>query len=160
MLYQSFKMQFSLMIRRKTVLLTFFALVTLVLINYFHNVYQYRGLDVIELFHPMRILSIAPHNYPGFYFRQYFPLLIVIPAAFAYLIDGRTNTMMFIQTRVGRRNYYFGHLISVFLVTFLGCVFKIFLAHFLQIFCSVYVDHQLNMFDIRLFLSLQNRKFV
>lgn len=118
MLLRSISMQLRIIWERKIASIILFLLFCLILINYFNNVMTYRGTDVIDMYHPMKLLTLSNYSEYSFYLLQYFPLLVVIPAGFALFADKTLNQYIFIQSRIGARNYYFGKLIVVFLVTF------------------------------------------
>lgn len=111
------KMQMSVLMKRKSAVIVYFLLLIIVMNNYFSNLNQYFGWDVSEMYHPVKILFLATYSRYHVSFLQYFPLLVVIPAAFCFLNDRNTRELIFIQSRVGSKNYYFGTAIAVFLVT-------------------------------------------
>ena len=118
MLLQSIKMQIKVLSESKLTLLTFFVLFAWVLLNFLTNVFTYHGRDVLAMYHPMKILSLTWSGSYNFYFRQYFPLLVILPAGFAYVSDRSSKSIAFILSRVGAKNYYLGKFIAVFIVTF------------------------------------------
>ncbi len=118
MLFQSIYMQWRIIWERKIATILLFLLFCLVLANYFSNVMTYRGTDIIDMYHPMKLLTLSNYSENSFYLLLYYPLLVVIPAGFALFADKPLNQYIFIQSRVGARNYYVGKLIVVFLVTF------------------------------------------
>lgn len=119
MLSQSISMQLRIIWERKIATLLFFLLICLMLVNYFHNVMTYKGTDIVEMYHPMKLLTLSSFSEYSYYLSQYYPLLVVIPAGFALFADKTLNQYIFIQSRVGAKNYYLGKLIVVFLVTFI-----------------------------------------
>jgi hypothetical protein len=118
MLFHSINMQLKVIWERKVATFILFLLISLMLVNYFNNVFTYRGTDVINMYHPMKLLTLSSYSEYSYYIMQYFPLLVVIPAGFSYFADKHLNQFIFIQSRVGARNYFLGKLIVVFLVTF------------------------------------------
>lgn len=119
MLFQSIKMQTAVLLKKKSVLLMYFLMLALVLGNFIINLFNSYGKDLVQLYHPMKLLLLSSWSPLGFYFIQFYPILVVIPASFSFLSDRNSREMLFIQSRVGRKNYYIGKLISAFFVTFL-----------------------------------------
>jgi hypothetical protein len=118
MLMKSIKMQLNVILERKKIIITFFILFIFILINYFSNVFTYRGMDIIEMSHPMKILLLSEYSEFSFSFMEYYPLLVLLPAGFSYASDISSREIVFIQSRVGIKNYYLGKFITVFLTTF------------------------------------------
>lgn len=118
-MFQSIKMQTAVLLKKKSVLLMYFLMLALVLGNFTINLLNSHGKDRIQLYHPVKVLLLSTWSYLGFYFTQFYPLLVVIPVAFSFLSDRNSREIVFIQSRVGRKHYYIGKLISAFLVTFL-----------------------------------------
>src|SRR5690625_3757716 len=112
-------MQLKVIWEKRIALIIFFLLFGLMLVNYFTNVFTYSGTDIVDMYHPMKILTLSSHSKYSFYLMQYYPLLVVIPAGFTLFADKQVNQYIFIQSRVGARNYYLGKFIVVFLVTFI-----------------------------------------
>lgn len=101
-------MQLQVIWERKIAVIMFFLLFCLVLMNYFNNVMTYRGTDIVDMYHPMKLLTLSNYSKYYFYFLQYYPFLVVIPAGFSLFADKRLNQYIFIKSRVGVRNYYIG----------------------------------------------------
>lgn len=118
MLRNSIHMQLRVIFEKKVALIIFFILCALMLTNYFTNVFTYKGTDIVDMYHPMKILTLSNYSEYSFYLMQYYPLLVVIPAGFSLFADKQLNQFIFIQSRVGARQYYLGKLIVVFIVTF------------------------------------------
>lgn len=117
MLINSIKMQLRVIWERKVATTMFVILLALMLVNHLENVFTYRGTDIVDMYHPMKLLTLTYYSGYSFYLMQYFPLIVVIPAAFSLYADKASKQIIFIQSRVGARNYYLGKLIVVFLVT-------------------------------------------
>ena len=79
------------------------------------------------MIHPTKLSLLNTYGKIGFYFMQYFPFILVIPASFSFLKDKDNQTMVYVISRVGRANYYYGKIISVFLMTFLAFSIPLFL---------------------------------
>lgn len=117
MLMNSIKMQLRVIWERKVATTMFVILLALVLLNYFNNVFTYKGTDIVDMYHPMKLLTLTYYSGYSYYLMQYFPLIVVIPAAFSLYADKVSKQIIFIQSRIGARNYYLGKLIVVFVVT-------------------------------------------
>ena len=122
----------TVLLKRKSTIIMYFFMLFLVLYNFFKNIITYYGFDIMRLFHPMKVGIMSDYNAIGFYFTEFYPLLVIIPAAFSFLIDRNSKEFVFIQSRVGKRNYYWGKLISVFLITFLVFTIPLFIEFILN----------------------------
>ncbi|WP_207651112.1 hypothetical protein [Eubacterium uniforme] len=74
-------------------------------------------LYVSEMFDITKMLTLSDWTKVGYYIMQYYPLLIVIPTASIYISDKKSGMDVYIISKVGRKNYIFGKMISVFLAT-------------------------------------------
>lgn len=119
MLLQSIHMQLKVIWERKVATIILFLLFSMMLVNYFQNIITFRGTDAIDMYHSMKLLTLSGSwSEYSYYLRQYYPLLVVIPAGFSLFSDKQLNQYIFIQSRVGARHYYLGKFIVVFIVTF------------------------------------------
>lgn len=122
MLLQSIRSQMHIMLRKKTAILAFYIMLGLVFCNYISNVLQYRGYDVNEMYQSVKLLLLSEENKDlpfGTYLMQIYPILVVLPAGFSFITDKQTNTMLFLCTRVGKKNYFIGKVVAAFLTAFL-----------------------------------------
>lgn len=120
MLIRSVKMQMSEMFRKKSVIFVYFGLLGFVIFNFVSNVLTYSKIGYIsQMYDPIKTLTMADSSVSGFFLRNYYPLLLVIPTACAYLTDRNTRMQVYIQARVGSVNYWYGKVIAVFLTTIL-----------------------------------------
>lgn len=110
--------QIRILLAEKTAVFTFLFLFGLVLANYFINVFTYAGMDVSEMYRPTEFLLLANQGKLGFYFLEYYPLLVIVPAAFSYYNDRTSREKIYLEARMGKSAYYVGKVLSVFLVTF------------------------------------------
>lgn len=116
---KSIRAQFQICIKKYGFKYMFLGMMVLVFIRYFLNLYMYYGWDVSSLYHPMKTLTLADNS--GIlktYFFQCYPFLVILPAAFSYFSDKKTGEINFLQARLGKRSYYTGKTIAVFLTTF------------------------------------------
>ena len=104
---------------RKVPYFTFLFLFGYVIANFITNVFQYSGRDVAEMYMPMYFLTLSAEDWSfNFFFMEYFPFLVVLPAAFSYLKDRSSREVNYLAAKIGRKNYYLSKGIAVFLVTF------------------------------------------
>ena len=120
MLFKSVKMQMEEMFRRKLTLFTFCAVLIFVLINVYKNMMTNYDIGFIsQMYDPIRVHTLSDYSISGHFFFEYFPFIVVIPTACTYLNDRNTGNKLYIESRVGKNNYWYGKMISVFIVTFL-----------------------------------------
>lgn len=120
MLKKSVRMQMSYLTRSKSAIFILFALLAAIGINFLNNLGENSEVMYItQMFSFEKVLSLSSWTGVGYYMMEYYPLLIVIPTGCAYIIDRNCGVNTYIQSRVGKRNYWYGKLISVFVLTFL-----------------------------------------
>lgn len=104
---------------RKAPIVMFLFLYAYVLLNYLTNVFRFSGTDVTDMYMSMYLLVLSEENVSfHFFFMQYFPLLLVIPASFSFLQDKSSRALNYLAARMGRRRYYVSKGIAVFLISF------------------------------------------
>ncbi len=113
------KMQICTLFHRKSTIIMYFLMYLLVFCNFFYNVWQYYGYNYWNMCHPMKLSFLNSYSIMGFYFLQFYPLLLLLPAAFAYFEDKSSKEIVFIQARTNRKSYYAGTMLAVFITTFL-----------------------------------------
>lgn len=114
-------MQSALLFRKKEFVFTFLLMLTLVLSNYFDNVFTYMGKDIVfEIMHPMTMTFFSGNSMLFYTFIGFYGLIVIMPACFSLFSDKTANQLIFIESRVGKKNYYFGKFVAVFLVTFVA----------------------------------------
>ena len=102
--------------------ITFFVLFLVMLMTFVSNVLDFRGYDVIEMFHPMNILSLSydrtAHNAgTALLLVQLLPLLVGWPAGLALAADRGLGTDTLLVARLGRKLYVTSKLTAVFIAT-------------------------------------------
>ncbi|MDR2043411.1 MAG: hypothetical protein LBQ15_03410 [Clostridium sp.] len=110
------------MLRHKESLLAFYILLLMVLGNFISNVLTFQGLDIIQMYHPMKLLLLSYNrvNYNAdatLLLIQLYPLLVVLPAGFALCKEQRSGQEVFMIARLGQFTYKFSKLAAAFLVT-------------------------------------------
>ena len=84
MLKKSIKVQSIIIFKQRLYIIGFFIIFTFVLVNYFNNIKIYNGYDVSQMIHPTKLSLLNTYGKIGFYFMQYFPFILVIPASFSF----------------------------------------------------------------------------
>ncbi len=113
------KMQLNVIFSRKSTIVMYILMCGLVIANFLGNVSTYAGYNYWNMYHPMRLVFLGDYSLLGFSFIQYYPFLVVIPAAFTYFSDKNSKELLFIQTRTDKKNYYIGTMIAIFITTFI-----------------------------------------
>lgn len=118
-MWNAVKMQIHVLFRRKSAIVMYFLMYALISLNFYENVSEYHGYNIYNMFNPLKLLLLSYYGKWGWYFAQYYPLLVVILAAFSYYADISSREIVFIQTRMDRKTYYISKMIATFLVTFI-----------------------------------------
>ena len=105
---KSVKMQIRTIIDKKVAIIMLIVLSVMVLVNYFDNLRFFDGMPVDSLIDPMRILMLSVEDYNSasvkFVFLQFYPVLVILPAALSYASDRSNGTDIFIITDLIKRN--------------------------------------------------------
>lgn len=118
MLRKSVKMQFSYMLRSKSTLFILLLLLVAICTNWGINLNRnWHTIYISQMYSIEKILTLSEWSMVGYFMMQYYPLLVVIPTACVYVSDRNSGVNTYIQSRVGKRNYLYGKLISVFVLT-------------------------------------------
>lgn len=126
MLCKTIFFQIKLMLRQRGAIFAFYIILLFVMLNYLNNIMAYQGLDVVQMYHPVKLLLLSDANVDspyGFYFLQLYPLLVIFPSGFSFFKDRECNEVVFWCTRLGKRNYFPGKLAASFIVS--GIVFAV-----------------------------------
>lgn len=118
-MWNAVTMQIKFLFSRKSTLLMYVFMYLLVFANFLLNMTRYWGSDVSVMYSGMKLLLLSDNNPLSFYFLQYYPFLVVVPAAFSYLADANSREIVFLQARIGKKNYYASKAIAAFVVTFI-----------------------------------------
>lgn len=126
MLHRSIIVQTKYLLKQKGALFTFYAFLILVLINYFHNISNFTGYEVIDMYHPMKLLSLSYNrvNYNAdttLILIQLYPILVVCPAGFSLIKESQTGHEVMMASRMGYHNYHLSKLLSAFFTTAIIC---------------------------------------
>lgn len=118
MLFRSIKMHCSVLLNRKSVMLTYFVLQCAVIVNFFMNIREnVRMQYVTEMNNPIKVLALSSWSVVGYYIMSFLPILIAIPTALSYLPDKDSRIRVYMEGRCGTAAYWYGKMIAVFLVT-------------------------------------------
>lgn len=109
-------------LRQKKAIVTFYILLGLVLLNYVINMFEFQGTDLVEMYHPARLLLLSfNRTYDSadgaLLFVQLYPVLVVLPSGFMLLSEKNRKEDVLIIERVGASRYYWCGMASAFIVT-------------------------------------------
>ncbi|WP_288886672.1 hypothetical protein [uncultured Eubacterium sp.] len=117
---KSIKMQLLHILKSKSAVLVFFVLMYAVGSNFIINMHRNHDiLYVSQMFDITKVLTLSDWSNAGYYIMQYYPLLVVIPTASIYISDKKSGMDIYITSKVGKKDYFLGKMISVFLATFI-----------------------------------------
>lgn len=108
--------------KQKAAILTFYLLLALMLLNFVTNIFAFQGSDVIEMYHPAKILVLS---YNRIYYNadmtlllvQLYPVIVVCPAGFTLISEKNRKTDTLLIARMGSSKYYVSKLVAGFIVT-------------------------------------------
>lgn len=129
--------QIKLLLRQKEAIITFYILLLLCLINYVGNVLEFQGYDLIEMYHPMKLLLLSYNRIyysadATLFFVQLYPLLVVCPAGFSLVKEQQTKQESLIVARTSLATYRFSKIIACFIVTSIVFVLPFLIEMFLN----------------------------
>lgn len=133
MLFRSIKTQMKIISKQKIFILSIAIIYVFIVINFTKNLHDFYGYDITRLIHPMKMSLLNTYGKWGFYFMQYFPILLVFPASFSFLKDKDNGTEVYLRSKFGNGNYYYGKIIAVFIMTFIAFAFPLFFEYMLNI---------------------------
>ena len=120
MFIKALKMQMSEMVRKKTVMFSFLVVFIFTIVNFWTNMFDFKEIKYVsQMYDIVKTLTLSEWSISGHFMMEYYPLLVVIPTACAYLTDKETRVKVYIESRVGKKIYWYSKLASVFIVTFL-----------------------------------------
>lgn len=116
--------QVKFMLRQKNARIVFYILLVMILTNFISNVLMFQGMDVINMYHPMKLLLLSwNRSIIGadllFGFLQLYPLLVICPAGFSMVKEQQTGQHIILAARMGNKLYYFSKMTAAYIVTFL-----------------------------------------
>ncbi|MBE6843480.1 MAG: hypothetical protein E7510_11735 [Ruminococcus sp.] len=120
MLIKSIYTQCKIIFEQKLFALTLLIIYVFIIINFAQNAIEFYGADISAIIHPMKMSLLNTYVKWGFYFMQYLPLIVVLPASFSFFNDKNNHTTVYLSAKFGVKNYYYGKIIAVFTMTFLA----------------------------------------
>lgn len=105
----------KLMFRKKTFWVSFFLMLGVCIALPFYYVVKYRG--TAEYLLPSAD-TLYVGNYDGFiwnYISLIFPFLVIFPYSMSFFEENRQGVLYYVQTRSGRKNYYWSQLLTCFI---------------------------------------------
>lgn len=122
MFLKSVKTQLHFILRQRVTQAVFFLLMGLVGYNFVNNVLEFHGMDVSNMYHPMKLLTLSYNR--AYYnvdvtllFAQIYPLLVACPAGLILAKESQMKMNVLIESRIGKIRYFFSKGISVFFAT-------------------------------------------
>ena len=114
--------QTNFMLKQKETLVVFYVLLIQVLGNFISNVLTFQGIDIIQMYQPMKLLLLSYNrvNYNAdatLLFIQLYPILVVLPAGFALCKEQQSGQEVLMIARLGQLRYNFSKLIAAFCTT-------------------------------------------
>lgn len=122
MLLKATMSQMVFMLKKKGTICVFYILLFMVLTNFLCNVLEFQGNDVLQMYHPMKLLLLSYNrvNYNAgatLLLIQLYPLLVVCPAGFSMAKEHQLGQEVFMVSRIGQRTYKISKLAAAFLAT-------------------------------------------
>lgn len=114
--------QTKFLLKQREAVITFCMLIWFILINYLGNVSAFRGRDITQMYYPYKMMTLSYNrvNYNAeitMLLIMLYPVLVSLPAGFAYLKEEHTNEQAFIITRIGKEKYIWLKLWTAFATT-------------------------------------------
>lgn len=136
MFLNSIKMQVTGMLEKRAVKITFYLLFAFVIVNFWVNMMNYYEVQYVsQMYDPIKVLTLSTWSISGYFMMQFYPILVVIPTACEYFVDKETRVKIYIESKIGKKNYWYSKGISVFLVTFIIFTVPFFLELLLEVIC-------------------------
>ncbi len=114
--------QTKFMLKKKSAVCVFFILFIMVIINFISNVIYFQGRDVLEMYHPMRLLLLSQNRVDfnasnTMLLIELYPILVVCVAGFSFAKEYQIDMNVFMVSRLGNLRYIISKYIAAFLVT-------------------------------------------
>lgn len=122
MFYKVLFNQLSNNFKNRMTWVTMIILFTLVGLNYVFNIQHFSGMDLIKMYHPMKLLLLS---YNRSYYNcdlilflvQLYPVLVSCPGGLMLTCEKQTGLDKYIITRIGSRKYIASRILASFIVT-------------------------------------------
>lgn len=122
MFFTAFRTQMHYALRQRITQLVFWTLFLLVGLNFVENVTTFCGMDVTNMYHPMKMLTLSYNK--AYYNSEYtllivqmYPLLVACPGGLLYAKEKQLGLNTLLEARIGSVNYRFSKLLAVFCTT-------------------------------------------
>ncbi len=116
--------QTGFLLKQREAGFTLTVLFWIVLWNYLRNVVTFQGLDVSQMYEPVKLLTLSYNK--TYYdadtvllFTMLYPLLVPLAAGLSYAKERQTKEELYLTARLGKKHYMQTKLLSVFLTTVL-----------------------------------------
>lgn len=114
--------QTKALLRKREAIGVFCVLLAMVLYNFISNVLIFQGRDVLEMYHPMKLLLLS-YNRSSFnadailQLIQLYPLLVVCPAGFCLAKEYQLGENVYVSARLGIPKYKWSKIVAAFFTT-------------------------------------------
>lgn len=136
MLFKSVKSQTLYIMQKWTFILTWYIVCGFVIVNFIHNIIVNSERQFIsQMYDITKIITLSDWSPSGYFFMIYYPILVVLPTSAIMLDDRNSKMQLYLLGRMGRKNYYIGKIISVFISTFILFTLPFLMELLLEITC-------------------------
>ncbi|GHU43440.1 hypothetical protein FACS1894111_09040 [Clostridia bacterium] len=132
MFRQALKMQFSLMIQKKSFQAVFGIVLFYVIATYLFYCFRYWGGEPSNFLSADAVFAGNNTTVFAFYLDLLFPFLIVLPFAFSFLTDKSVHILPVLQSKMSNKMYYLSKAIVCFMGGFLLFVIPFLISIFLN----------------------------
>lgn len=112
---KSVKYNLSIMVRKKTFRFSFFLVLLLCIFLPFVYAIEYKGYSVVELPAAHTLYVGNAMGLAWKYMQLVFPFLVIFPYSMSFFEESKEGTILYIQARSGRKQYYFSQVITCFI---------------------------------------------
>lgn len=114
--------QVTYLLKKKEAMLAFFILFGMVIYTFIGNVLEYQGMDIAEMYHPMKLMLLSYNRTSGNaemtgLLIQLYPFLIVLPAGFCLSKEYQLGEHVYLSARLGNCAYKWSKVLAAFLAT-------------------------------------------
>ncbi len=114
--------QVTYLLKKKEAMLAFFILFGMVIYTFIGNVLEYQGMDIAEMYHPMKLMLLSYNRTSGNakmtgLLIQLYPFLIVLPAGVCLSKEYQLGEHVYLSVRLGNCAYKWSKVLAAFLAT-------------------------------------------
>lgn len=117
MFFRSVRSQTVYFFKKKSVAITFFILMALVLCNIFYNFFIRYGSYETQMVSAVKQSVLSKGGALSFYFMVIYPFLAAIPFAGTYLHDKNSQEIVYLRARMSERVYVYSKMVAIFFVS-------------------------------------------